>query len=249
MSDSADDDRGALARAVTLVERWLPQSAARRRFVFAALAGLLLFAVFQLGQVTALYGAAGEQGSPAALRTRIRALEQEGREAAEQLARLQTDARIDREAYAQVEQQLADLQGKIIEQQEELAFYRGVVGGPGQGGLRVQDFSLAALPSSAVRLKFVLTRVERAGQQVRGQVQVRVEGMRAERLVSLDLANLVAGGKDRSLSFDFRYFQDIEAELRVPQGFTPQRVVIRILPTTGGVKSSVESFPWSVQSP
>ena len=44
-----------------------------------------------------------------------------------------------------------------------------------------------------------------------------------------------------------RYFQDMETEIRIPAGFTPQRVVIRVLPTTGGMKPSVESFPWSPQ--
>lgn len=233
-------------RPVAAIGLWLVQSGWRGSLTLVAGALFLLLAAFEFGQMRAGYNAVDAQGDQLRLRSRIRALQKENRAAAEQLARLQTDARIDREAYSQVEEQLADLQGKIIEQQEELAFYRGIVGGPGKGGLRVQDFSLSSLPSGAVRLRFVLTRVERAGQQVRGQAQVRVEGVRDGRVVSLDLASLVRSNGSRSLTFDFRYFQDIEAELQIPAGFTPQRVIIRVLPTTAGLRSSVESFPWSV---
>jgi hypothetical protein len=201
---------------------------------------------FALGEWQGRRNAVGG-GSAELSRERLQALEQENREAAEQIARLQTDARIDRETYAQVEEQLADLQGKIIEQQEELAFYRGVVGGPGKGTLRIQDFSLVSRSAEAVRLHLVLARVEGAGQHVRGEVQVRVEGLRAGRAISLDVGSMSAGGGATPMTFNFRYFQDMEAEIRLPNGFTPQRVVVRIVPKTGGIRPSVESFPWTLK--
>jgi hypothetical protein len=224
---------------------WLAGDGVRPRLVLVAGAGAALAVAFLLGEWRGRENAVELQGEQAALRERLRALEKENRAAAEQVARLQTDARIDRETYAQVEEQLADLQGKIIEQQEELAFYRGIVGGPGKGTLKVQDLSLLSLPSSAFRLRFALARVEGAGQYVRGEVQLRIEGARAGRVVSMDLASLVEGAGARPLPFNFRYFQDMEAEFQVPAGFTPQRVVVRIVPRTGGLRPSVESFPWS----
>jgi hypothetical protein len=225
---------------------WLAGPGGRGRLGLAG-GGLVLFMIgFALGEWLAGPDLGGT-GSEQQLRARIGSLETENRQAAEQIARLQTDARIDRETYAQVEEQLADLQGKIIEQQEELAFYRGIVGGPGKGGLRVQEFALRASSPTGVHLHFVLAQVERAVQPVRGEVQVRLDGVRAGRPASLDLASLAPSGGPRSLSFDFRYFQAIEVDLQVPRDFIPKRVVVRVVPTTGGMKPSVESFPWTPQ--
>ena len=67
-------------------------------------------------------------------------------------------------------------------------------------------------------------------------------------MVSIDLAELSAAKSRASLAFNFRYFQDIEADLTLPADFTPRRVVLRVTPATAGVKPSVESFPWSVRS-
>lgn len=169
-----------------------------------------------------------------------------GNRAAEQrIARLETDARIDREAYARVEAQLAELQEKLLEQQEEVAFYRGIVGGPGEGGLKVQDFALDAADEGAVRMHFVLAQAESGAREVSGQVQIRVEGARDGRIVSADVASLAAGRK-APLGFRFRYFQEMAVELRPPAGFEPQRVVVRIVPAAGAARGSVESFPWRV---
>jgi hypothetical protein len=218
-----------------------------RRELALATGGLLaLIAAFALGRLGAGDDSPGAEtarrlgGEIAAFRTENRGLR-------EQLARRETDEKVDRQAYSQVEQQLAALQAKLIEQQEELAFYRGIVGGGSKGGVRVQDFALTAA-AEGVRLRFVLAHAERAERDVRGELQIRVEGTRAGRIVSVDLASLAAKPSSVPRSFGFRYFQDIVADLRTPTDFAPQRVVIRILPATRGIKASVESFPWSVRA-
>jgi hypothetical protein len=218
----------------------------RRQLLVVAGALVALIGAFELGQLTAGHNALQARLAESRLARRAGQIEAENREVSAKLARLETDARVDREAYAQVEQQLGELQGKIIEQQEELAFYRGVIGGPGEGGLQVQDFAVTAAESGKARLRFVLAQPERAERYVQGRLQIRVEGTRAGRLVSLDAA---AMGAAKSLDFGFRYFQDVTLELGVPADFTPQRIVIRVLPATRGIRESVVSFPWGTGTP
>lgn len=229
------------------LREYLAAPGRRRQLAVAAGALIALVGAFELGQVRAGYNALEAEIAQRRLGRQVATLESERRAATEKLARLQTDSKIDREAYARVEEQLAELQGKIMEQQEEVAFYRGVIGGPGEGGLKIQDFALTAAGTEGVRLRFVLAQTERAEREVQGQMQVRVEGTRASRLVSIDLATLVAGN-GTTLAFNFRYFQDVAVDLRLPGDFTPQRVVIRVLPATRGVKDSVESFPWVLRT-
>jgi hypothetical protein len=221
----------------------------QRRQLAAIAGGLVaLVGAFEVGQIRAGHNALQAEIAQRRLTRQVAALETENRLTMAQLARLQTDAKIDRETYSQVEAQLAELQGKIIEQQEEVAFYRGVIGGPGQGGLKVQDFALTAGVPPAINLRFMLAQTERAEREVQGQMQIRVEGLRGGRVVSIDVANLAAGRTAGRLAFNVRYFQDVAIELRLPADFTPQRVVIRVLPATRVVKDSVESFPWAIRN-
>lgn len=229
----------------------LPADGRRRRLLLAGavLAVLaVLAAAFQLGQLRAGYNALDAQASEQRLQAQVAGLEAELRDARQALARLETDGKVDRESYAQVEAQLAGLQDKILEQQEELAFYRGIVGGPGQGGLKVQEFSQATAADGTTHVRFVLAQVEHAERQVRGKLQVRLEGTRAGRITSLDLGSLGTAPGSTPRDFDFRYFQEISAAIRLPADFLPERVVIRSLPATAGVQPSVESFPWNART-
>lgn len=216
---------------------WFLQPGRWRQVALGAGLALALVGAFELGQLRAGVGAR----DPGRALEHLRA---ENRRGAEQLARLETDAEVNRRAYAEIERQLAELQGKLIEQQEEMAFYRGIAGV--RGSLAVQDFSLAPLAGGGVLLRFVLAQEQPTGREVRGQAQVRVEGLRGGRAASLDLAALGAGG-GATRNFSFRYFGEVTAELHPPADFEPRRVVIRVVPATSGLQAGVESFPWSVR--
>ena len=216
---------------------WFLQPGRWRQVALGAGLALALVGAFELGQLRAGVG----PREPGHELERLRA---ENRRGAEQLARLETDAEVNRQAYAEVERQLAELQGKLIEQQEEMAFYRGIVGV--RGSLSVQDFSLSPLAGGGVLLRFVLAQQQPTGREVSGQAQVRVEGLRGGRAASLDLAALGAGS-GTARNFSVRYFGEVTAELHPPADFEPRRVVIRVVPATSGLQAGVESFPWSVR--
>ncbi len=101
------------------------------------------YLLYELGRFQAGYHriAAAEQRSE--LKDRIAELERIRRDLRGQLTRIETSRDIDREAYAQVEANLAELQSQILEQQEDLAFYRGIVSPTdGASGLRIQQFEV-----------------------------------------------------------------------------------------------------------
>ncbi|MCC7258716.1 MAG: hypothetical protein IT486_10145 [Gammaproteobacteria bacterium] len=214
-----------------------------RQLALGAGVVLALAGAFELGQLRAGHNALRAGIAERRLGRELERLRQENRQRAASLAKLETDAEVNRQAYAQVERQLAELQDKLIEQQEEMAFYRGIAGV--RGSLAIQEFSLRPAAGGSVQLRFVLAQPQPIGREVRGEVQVRVEGMRDGRAASLDLEALAAGAPRR---FAFRYFEELTTELRLPAGFEPQRVVIRVVPATAGLKAGVESFPWVVSS-
>ena len=114
------------------------------RIVLFGLAAGAAYLTFEFGRLRAGYDvleAADELGE---LEDHIDTLEQEKLALSEQIALLETHRSIDRKSYAEVEKSLEKLQVKIQEQQDAIAFYRGIVSpADGEPGLRVQDFRLS----------------------------------------------------------------------------------------------------------
>lgn len=159
----------------------------------------------------------------------------------------ETHRSIDREAYKVVETSLATLELKIQEQQEAIAFYRGIVSPKdGNSGLRVQDFRLTR--GSAEReynLRVVLVQSMQHSRKVSGDVNLRVDGSQDGVAKSYTYAQLLPESEDKKWNYSFRYFQDFDRRLLLPDGFTPERIKIEVNSKTRSITSIEESFPWS----
>jgi hypothetical protein len=212
----------------------------------ALVALVLLWVAFEVGRSRAGYSVTTSFTERRQLRGEVERLQGRVTELEAQLASAEIARRVDRESYAQVEKSLADLQARLGEQSQELAFYRGIVS-PGDGtvGLRVQRLLVqpAAEPQH-YRLRIVLIQAARQDAVVTGTVDVKIDGQRAGRPSSLTLAQL---GRDKPLTYSFRYFQEVEAELEVPADFTPARVQIEVRPR--GADAPVRaSYDWQVET-
>lgn len=173
-------------------------------------------------------------------------LTSENRELNEQVTRLQTNEKINRESYQRIDAQLAALQDKIIEQQEDLSFYRGVVGGTPRSDLRIQNLVLFPEPvKSKFHLQVTLAQSRRADRLISGSLGIRVDGSDGARPVSLELPALLGKGGVADLKFAFRYFQTLETDLSLPDGFAPSRVIVRLIPGSRSADAHEESFPWA----
>lgn len=170
----------------------------------------------------------------------------------ERIALLETGENIDREAYAKVETALGDLQAQIQQQQEELAFYRGIVAPQdGKRGLKIQRFEVTpAGAASEFRMRLVLVQAAaKQDRRISGVVTMSIEGARDGTFVTYDVADLISGTKaDMSFGFSFRYFQNFERQLLLPNGFVPQRVNVEVNPKGSSADSIKQSFDWAVKS-
>lgn len=164
-----------------------------------------------------------------------------------QIALLETSREIDRETYAQVEQNLGQLQERIQAQEEELAFYRGIVSPQdGLSGLRVQEFEV--VPGEAERrylMRLVLVQAIVHNRPVRGTARVQLMGMQDGIELELDLGQLAADEGGAELAYGFRYFQGFERELLLPEGFEPVRFDLEILPSEPRGEPVRRSFAWA----
>jgi hypothetical protein len=214
--------------------------------ILAGIAAILLgAAAFEFG---VLSGQGNPAGGPMHLSrdAEMERLKAENHSLTEQVARLETNEKINREAYQRIDSQLGGLQDKIIEQQEDLSFYRGVVGGAQASDVHVQKFVLApGKTPSRFHLQLTLSQSRRAEKPVSGLLGLRLDGAQGSRATTFEVTDPDDARRSAGLKFAFRYFQTLDTDLSLPEGFTPSRVVVRLIPSDRSVEAHEESFPWA----
>lgn len=240
----------ASMRTGRLVVRY--QSSWRRRgLLIAGLLGglLLLYVIYEWGRFEGGYSKFAEVQRRRELIARIEALEQDNEKLRTDVAKTQLARNVDDKAYGDVEKNLADLQAQVLKQREELTFYRGIVSPEdGIGGLRIQRFQvLSGGAERHYRLRLVLVQSMRQDAVVAGSVSIQIEGARNNRPEQLALAQAAPATRGNGqLPFQFRYFQNLEQDIVLPEGFEPRAVNVEV--RSSRLAPVRESYPWQVQA-
>jgi hypothetical protein len=216
----------------------------RAAVILALLVGAYL--IFEFGRIQANYNIVDAIAEQQAFLGEIGALEQQIVELKQEIALLETHRDVEREAYHVVETNLTDLQRKIQEQQDAIAFYRGIVSPKDGGrGLRVQDLKLTrGKDERHYNVRLVLVQVMQHDRSVKGQVGFSVEGMQGDVATTYELSQLLPEEGNSSWPFAFRYFQDFDRELILPDGFMPEKINVEVISNTKSIASVEESFDW-----
>lgn len=227
-----------------------PHGSQPRVFAVRALVAALIlgacYLVFEFGRIEGGYDVITAAEERRAFENHVEALEKEIVDLNERLTLLTTHREIDREAYTEVEASLAELQGKIQEQQDALAFYRGIVSPEdGLSGLRVQDLRLSR--GNAEReytIRLVLVQAMKHDRKVSGDVSLNIAGVQDGKEKSYSYRELLPEDGQQDWAFSFRYFQDFNRPLVLPDGFTPERIDVRVESKTRSIASIEESYSW-----
>lgn len=215
--------------------------------VGAAIFAASIYLSFELGRYEAGYSIFDERRDVRALQEIIDERDDRIEELLRQQAILETSGEIDRETYAAVEAELAALQLRIQSQEEELAFYRGIVSpGDGVAGLRIQNVEVAAdAVGDGYLLRVLLVQAIVHNQRVTGTVRVRLSGEQNDEAVVYTLDELVADAEIHEIPYGFRYFQSLEQGLALPEGFEPGELQIEIWPREPRGETVSQSFSWA----
>lgn len=217
--------------------------------VLAILVGSYL--IFEFGRIQADYNIADSILEQRAFENEIDGLHVQIAELKQEIALLETHKDIDVEAYQVIEANLSKLQRKIEVQENAIAFYRGILSPKDGGrGLKVQDLKLTkGKDEGSYRVRLVLVQVMQHDRSVKGEVDFSLEGAQDGVAMTYKLEQLLPEDVDDKWAFSFRYFQDFERELIIPNGFVPEKVNIEVISRTKSIASVKQSFTWlSAQS-
>ncbi len=217
----------------------------RRVRVYGAITVVLLVVVaFFAGQGIAERSASQDSRERMVLREQVRELEAQLESARDELALHRTGSEVAQQAQEQVREELRSLHEQQAELKEAVAFYKSVMDpGAGDEGLRIERFRLRPDGRDRVyQYRLVLAQVVEDRGFISGQVRVRLAGERDGESVELD--DVLHG--DSSTAFRFRYFQEMDGLLELPEGFAPREVHVEAV-RSGGRERARETFSWQVR--
>ena len=156
---------------------------------------------------------------------------------------------LDRVSLEMVRKEITFQKDQIAELEEGVKFYKGLMA-PEEiaQGLSLRKIELLATEKSD-RFVFRIIAQQAAVKHttLKGSLSIEVFGRRGEKSISYPLADLSEGIESNKLTLRFRYFQSIQGELVVPEGFEPEGFIIVAKASSPRKVELREQFPWDVQ--
>ena len=122
--------------------------------------------------------------------------------------------------------------GKSVDVEKELrtqlAFYQQVMAPElDEQGFLIEGFNLeSALSDNSFRFELVLMQQNKTKNTLKGNLDVTLIGSEKGKAKQYSIDGLISDQEQKSLTFSFKYFQVIEGEIRLPEGFQPEQVSV-----------------------
>ncbi len=181
------------------------------------------------------------------LRRRNQGLDEEIAELRHRVAVAEVGQKVDRQAQADAQRMMGELQAETARQKQELQFYRGlVVRQYGSGTLRVQELRVRAEEEER-RFLVLITLVQAATRDTiaNGTVTFSVEGKKGKDPLTLPLAEIEVD-KRKQFPFSLRFFQQIEVPIELPLEFEPERLHVEYR-LGRNPEPTRQTFDWRVE--
>ena len=191
----------------------------------------------------------GEQAEKRELSAQLTDLRQENEALKRQIAILDRSSAVDQQTGAELQETLTALRQRVAQLEEDVLFYRQVVEEETEEtGLVIGQLDIDATRSpDRYRYKLVMRQQDADGDTyLTGHVNFNLVGQLQDQQVILPLRDLSEFEDELDIRLRFKYFQNIEGELALPEGFQPDRIQIAAVATEPVSKRINEDFGWVV---
>ncbi|MEN8179183.1 MAG: DUF6776 family protein [Pseudomonadota bacterium] len=211
---------------------------------------LLLLILLVTGGYGYQMGGAGPQDGlvvfKPSVQGKIESLKEERAELRRQLTMAKQSSEMDQEAIRAIKEQVKRFQDERLKMEEELAFLRGIVStSSDKKGLRIQKFKLSpGMEEGDFSYVFTVSQVINSGLVAKGKVYITLQGLQDGQAALVGLEQLTED-KRKSHKMRFRYFQNLEGKLKIPEGFKPGKLIIEVKPDSKKFDPATEAFDWA----
>ena len=205
---------------------------------------------FMFGYTNTLRSQQSEQATQQELSEQLISTETENAELRRQVAILDRSSVMDQLASEVVQETLLNLRGRVGQLEQDVVYYRQVVSAEIEDtGLIISQLDIdATREANRYRYKLVLRQQDADGDTfLTGHVNVNLVGSQGEEQQILSLRELSAEQDELNIRLRFKYFQNIEGELVLPDNFVPDRLQVAAVSVEPVGKSINQDFSWVVE--
>ena len=221
-----------------VIIRHRPGYRLRRTAILLAFTVVAAVAGYAAGLAQGGFRFSSAEQSNQVLENEVEKLRKDHRKARQQLINLERGRAIDGQALNQARKTIVALETRIASLQSDLTFYKNIMA-PSETskGLQVDRLTMhQGRQGDTYDFKLVLTQVGNNKSYISGLVAVNIIGLRDDEKEIIALRDLSEDIADLGVRFRFRYFQDVEGSLKLPEEFEP--LEIQVVAQAEGKKSS-----------
>lgn len=164
----------------------------------------------------------------------------------QQVANLKLAAEVDRKANDEVRAEVVQLKEQLNELEEKNSFYLSVMRPePGSKGLVVDSPLITSADAPGVyKYNLVIKQIVTKHRKVSGYLEFEILGNQGDALVRLALKDVSKTVNTERIKLSFKYFQRIEGEMALPEGFVPKRLEIKVVAQKPSSVTIDKKFGW-----
>lgn len=179
----------------------------------------------------------------------VNSLETELETLQQDFVNLQQASLVDRQAVIEVQDMLVGLREINAQLEEDVLFYRQIMSPENdESGLAIGQLDLSATEEeNRIRYHIELKQLANNENVISGYANVNILGMQEGSEVSFPLRSIAVDENQLDIRLQFRYFQNIEDELIIPENFVPKTVQILAVAQGENAKTVQKNFVWLVE--
>lgn len=198
-----------------------------RSFRFYCLSLLLLVVVAHLGYRYGNYAAEEQHQQITGMSESIADLNQENHSLTRQLNILGVELEVARLANQRSQHVIEDEEDTSARLRKELSMYQKVMAPElNEDGFSVNSVKIAKTgATNTYRLSLILVQQNKNKGYMKGSVELALKGSVNGKMEYVDLVPMLRP-EEKTLAFSFRYFELVDGEFSIPEGFQPEQLIV-----------------------
>lgn len=167
----------------------------------------------------------------------------------QQLANAQTAVEVDRAALELVRKDLASHKREISELKEGVRFYKSLMAPEElEQGLMIGELSISPTDrSQRYKIRLIIQQIVAKHALLTGTALVEIEGKMQGKTQILPLSELFSESSAGNFKLRFKYFQAIDGEFTLPEGFEAENIQVRAEVVKPRSAVAERQFAWVVE--
>ncbi len=167
----------------------------------------------------------------------------------QQIANLKLATEVDRKANEEVRSKVVELETQLADLEQDNTFYRSLMRpDPSDKGLVVDAPSVVQTRSAGVyKYNLVIKQIVAQHRKISGYATFELLGKQGDKNRKLALKDISESISVEKIKLSFKYFQRIEGEMALPEGFIPERIDLKVVVQRPKKAVVDKKFGWLVK--